>query len=162
MKYTEYFTIAHYLPEEVYRKKKELAKYLRSSHFCKRGLHQLEAEHNFIRYVQELKEYGLHLYSATWTTEENITLEVYVAISLSGVAIFERNLKYNPKGAHQQDFNSGKSAYQRHLYAFFDWLEIENICFSKHVFCVVVRRTESLNPKDKSRVKYKLRMDGRK
>nr|XP_029710298.1 uncharacterized protein LOC109397654 [Aedes albopictus] len=162
MKYTEYFTISHYLPEEVYRKKKELAKYLRSSHFCKRGLHQLEAEHNFIRYVQELKEYGLHLYSATWTTDEGMTLEVYVAISLSGVAIFERNLKYNSKGVQQQEFNSGKSAYQRHLYAFFDWLEIENICFSKHVFCVVVRRTESLNPKDKSRVKYKLRMDGRK
>ncbi|XP_055617175.1 uncharacterized protein LOC129762698 isoform X2 [Toxorhynchites rutilus septentrionalis] len=161
MKYAEYFTISHYLPEEVYRKKKELAKYLRSSHFCKRGLHQLEAEHNFIRYVQELKEYGLHLYSASWTTEENMTLEVYVAISLSGVAIFERNLKFNPKGA-QQEFSNGKNSYQRHLYAFFDWLEIENICFSKHVFCVVVRRTESLNPKDKSRVKYKLRMDGRK
>ncbi|XP_053681539.1 uncharacterized protein LOC128732319 [Sabethes cyaneus] len=161
MKYSEYFTISHYLPEEVYRKKKELAKYLRNSHFCKRGLHQLEAEHNFIRYVQELKEYGLHLYSATWTTEENLTLEVYVAISLSGVAIFERNLKFNPKGA-QQEFINGKNCYQRHLYAFFDWLEIENICFSKHVFCVVVRRTESLNPKDKTRVKYKLRMDGRK
>ncbi|XP_055524142.1 uncharacterized protein LOC129717898 isoform X2 [Wyeomyia smithii] len=161
MKYSEYFTISHYLPEEVYRRKKELAKYLRNSHFCKRGLHQLEAEHNFIRYVQELKEYGLHLYSATWTTEENLTLEVYVAISLSGVAIFERNLKFNPKGA-QQEFSNGKNCYQRHLYAFFDWLEIENICFSKHVFCVVVRRTESLNPKDKTRVKYKLRMDGRK
>ncbi|XP_058829712.1 uncharacterized protein LOC131689005 [Topomyia yanbarensis] len=161
MKYNEYFTISHYLPEEVYRKKKELAKYLRNSHFCKRGLHQMEAEHNFIRYVQELKEYGLHLYSATWTTDENITLEVYVAISLSGVAIFERNLKFNPRGA-QQEFSNGKNCFQRHLYAFFDWLEIENICFSKHVFCVVVRRTESLSPKDKTRVKYKLRMDGRK
>ncbi|EDS42478.1 conserved hypothetical protein [Culex quinquefasciatus] len=161
MKYAEYFSISHYLPEEVYRKKKELAKYLRNSHFCKRGLHQLEAEHNFIRYVQELKEYGLHLYSASWTTEENMTLEVYVAISLSGVAIFERNLKFSPK-CTQQEFSNGKNSYQRHLYAFFDWLEIENICFSKHVFCVVVRRTESLSPKDKSRVKYKLRMDGRK
>lgn len=161
MKYAEYFSISHYLPEEVYRKKKELAKYLRNSHFCKRGLHQLEAEHNFIRYVQELKEYGLHLYSASWTTEENMTLEVYVAISLSGVAIFERNLKLSPK-CTQQEFSNGKNSYQRHLYAFFDWLEIENICFSKHVFCVVVRRTESLSPKDKSRVKYKLRMDGRK
>ncbi|XP_055599161.1 uncharacterized protein LOC129748529 [Uranotaenia lowii] len=169
MKYSEYFTISHYLPEEVYRRKKELAKYLRSSHFCKRGLHQLEAEHNFIRYVQELKEYGLHLYSALWTTDENITLEVYVAISLSGVAIFERNVKFNARGGyyqHQQpevhDYSSGKTCFQRHLYAFFDWLEIENICFSKHVFCVVVRRTESLNPKDKTRIKYKLRMDGRK
>uniref|UniRef100_A0A182KDV7 FERM domain-containing protein n=1 Tax=Anopheles christyi TaxID=43041 RepID=A0A182KDV7_9DIPT len=166
MKYTEYFTISHYLPEEVYRKKRELARYLRNAHFHKRGLHQREAEHNFIRYVQELKEYGLHLYSASWATSEGILLDVYVAISLAGVAIFERNVRYQPRAAaaqEQQECRNGKNSFLRHLYAFFDWLEIENICFSKHAFCVVVRRSETLGPKsDKNLVKYKLRMDGRK
>uniref|UniRef100_A0A182FIW8 Uncharacterized protein n=1 Tax=Anopheles albimanus TaxID=7167 RepID=A0A182FIW8_ANOAL len=166
MKYSEYFTISHYLPEEVYRKKKELARYLRNSHYCKRGLHQREAEHNFIRYVQELKEYGLHLYSASWATGDGLTLDVYVTISLAGVAIFERNLRYQPRTTtdhQQQECRNGKNSFLRHLYAFFDWLEIENICFSKHAFCVVVRRSESLGSKsEKNLVKYKLRMDGRK
>uniref|UniRef100_A0A182PLK2 FERM domain-containing protein n=1 Tax=Anopheles epiroticus TaxID=199890 RepID=A0A182PLK2_9DIPT len=167
MKYSEYFTISHYLPEEVYRKKRELARYLRNAHFHKRGLHQREAEHNFIRYVQELKEYGLHLYSASWTTGEGMMLDVYVAISLAGVAIFERNVRYQPRGGQQdqqqQECRNGKNSFMRHLYVFFDWLEIENICFSKHAFCVVVRRSETLGPKsDKNLVKYKLRMDGRK
>lgn len=66
MKTKEYFTVSHYLPEDVYQKNKEMARYIRNSHLCKRGLHPLEARHNFIRYVQELREYGLHLYSATW------------------------------------------------------------------------------------------------
>ncbi|XP_050099570.1 uncharacterized protein LOC126579900 [Anopheles aquasalis] len=166
MKYSEYFTISHYLPEEVYRKKKELARYLRNSHYCKRGLHQREAEHNFIRYVQELKEYGLHLYSASWATGDGLTLDVYVTISLAGVAIFERNLRYQPRSTtdhQQQECRNGKNSFLRHLYAFFDWLEIENICFSKHAFCVVVRRSESFGSKsEKNLVKYKLRMDGRK
>uniref|UniRef100_A0A182T407 PDZ domain-containing protein n=1 Tax=Anopheles maculatus TaxID=74869 RepID=A0A182T407_9DIPT len=164
MKYTEYFTISHYLPEEVYRKKRELARYLRNAHFHKRGLQQREAEHNFIRYVQELKEYGLHLYSASWTTGEGMTLDVYVAISLAGVAIFERNVRYQPRSnQEQQECRNGKNSFMRHLYALFDWLEIENICFSKHAFCVVVRRNETLGSKgDKNLVKYKLRMDGRK
>ncbi|XP_050073783.1 uncharacterized protein LOC126561562 [Anopheles maculipalpis] len=164
MKYSEYFTISHYLPEEVYRKKRELARYLRNAHFHKRGLQQREAEHNFIRYVQELKEYGLHLYSASWTTGEGMTLDVYVAISLAGVAIFERNVRYQPRAnQEQQECRNGKNSFMRHLYALFDWLEIENICFSKHAFCVVVRRNETLGSKgDKNLVKYKLRMDGRK
>ncbi|KFB41968.1 AGAP013042-PA-like protein [Anopheles sinensis] len=165
MKYSEYFTISHYLPEEVYRKKKELARYLRNAHYHKRGLHQREAEHNFIRHVQELKEYGLHLYSASWATSEGMTLDVYVGISLAGVAIFERNVRYQPRPNQEppDQGRNGKSSFLRHLYAFFDWLEIENICFSKHAFCVVMRRSETLGSKsEKSLVKYKLRMDGRK
>lgn len=86
---------------------------------------------------------------------------MYVAISLGGVAIFERNLKTNVRKSHEEYKNS-KNTYQRHLYAYFDWLEIENICFSKHIFCIVVRKNLSLNVKDKNRVKYKLKMDGRK
>lgn len=69
MKLKDYFTISHYLPEGVYQRNKEMANYLRNSHYCKRGLHSKEAEHQFIRYVQEMKEYGLHLYSAVWVSD---------------------------------------------------------------------------------------------
>lgn len=66
MKVNEYFTISHYLPEGVFQRNSEMAKYLRNSHFCRRGLHSTDAEQQFIRYIQEMKEYGLHLYSAIW------------------------------------------------------------------------------------------------
>lgn len=66
MKYIEYFTISHYLPDGVYQKNKELAKYLRNSHYSKKGLHCREAEYNFIRYLQEMKDYGMHFFSAIW------------------------------------------------------------------------------------------------
>lgn len=66
MKHTDYFTISHYLPEGVYQRNKAMAKYLRNSHYSKKGLHSRESEYNFIRYVQEMKEYGLHLFSAVW------------------------------------------------------------------------------------------------
>lgn len=69
MKVNEYFTISHYLPEGVYQRNKEMAKYLRNSHFSKRGLHPKEAEQQFIRHIQEMKEYGLHLYSAMWVSK---------------------------------------------------------------------------------------------
>lgn len=70
MKVNDYFTISHYLPEGVYQRNKEMAKYLRNSHFCKRGLHSREAEQQFIRFIQEMKEYGLHLYSAVWVCSQ--------------------------------------------------------------------------------------------
>lgn len=66
MKFNEYFTVSYYLPEGVYQRHKEMAKYLRNSHFCKRGIHSKEAEHQFVRYIQQMKEYGAHLYSAVW------------------------------------------------------------------------------------------------
>lgn len=161
MKYMEYFTISHYLPEDVYQKNRELAKYLRNSHYVKRGLHPLEAEHNFIRYVQEMKEFGLHLYSAVWAKDDpSVLLEVFLAISISGICLFERN------GREQNDRQSGtddsKRTFQRRLLAKFEWLEIENLCYSKHMLCVAVRSRESLNAKENSRIKYKLRLDGRK
>lgn len=78
MKFTDYFTISHYLPEGVHQRNKEMAKYLRNAHFCKRGLHQKEAEQNFIKYVQEMKEYGLHLYSAVWVSFAFKYLLVYL------------------------------------------------------------------------------------
>lgn len=66
MKHADYFTISHYLPERANQRNKAIAKYLRSSHYSKKGLHSRESEYNFIRYVQEMKEYGLHLFSAAW------------------------------------------------------------------------------------------------
>lgn len=75
MKMTDYFTISHYLPEGVYQRNKEMAKYLRNSHFSKRGQHARESEQNFVKYVQEMKEYGLHLYSATWV---NATVILFI------------------------------------------------------------------------------------
>lgn len=182
MKSNEYFTISHYLPEGVYQRNKEMAKYLRNSHFCKRGLHAKEAEHQFLQYVQAMKEYGLHLYSATWVNlvrnveqgnsieldffllqnvEHNVTHDVYVAISLNGIAIFERCSRINADKQMECGANS-RNKFQRKCYANFDWLEIDNLCFSKHTLCVVVRKSESLKAKDNNKVKYKFKMDGRK
>ncbi|KAJ6638105.1 Tyrosine-protein phosphatase non-receptor type 13 [Pseudolycoriella hygida] len=161
MKHADYFTISHYLPEGVYQRNMAMGKYLRNSHYSKKGLQSREAEYNFIRYVQEMKEYGLHLFSAVWTADDDLPYDVYVAVSLSGIQIFKRS------STSRQDEPSGnakhsKTEYQRKLYANFEWLEIENLCFSKHILCVVIRRSESLKAKDNNRVKYKLRMDGRK
>lgn len=76
MKINDYFTISHYLPEGVYQRNKEMAVYLRNSHYSKRGLHPKDAEQNFIRYVQEMKEYGLHLYSAIWVKHYKINSKI--------------------------------------------------------------------------------------
>lgn len=93
--------------------------------------------------------------------ENNTTHDVYVAISLNGIAIFERSSRISADKQIECGENS-KTTYQRKLYANFDWLEIENLCFSKHVLCVVVRKSDSLKAKDNNRVKYKFKMDGRK
>ncbi|XP_059612240.1 uncharacterized protein LOC132258783 isoform X2 [Phlebotomus argentipes] len=162
MKYMEYFTLSHYLPEGVYQKNREMAQYLRNSHYHKRGLLPLEAEHNFVRYVQELKEYGLHLYSAVWMVDEHTSLNVFVAISLKGICLFQRSLSPNINNHLEIYAENSKMMYQRKLYAKFEWLEIENLCYSKHILCIVVRSSESLKAKDTNRIKYKLRMDGRK
>lgn len=155
MKSIEYFTSSHYLPEGILQKNKKMVQYLRNSHLNKKGLHSLEAEHCFIRHVQELKEYGLHLYSAVWSRDDNTNFEVYIAISIAGINIFQRNSNCKFTG-------NAKTTFHRRLYEHFEWLEIENLCFSKHVLCVVVRRSESLSVKDKKRVKYKFIMDSRK
>lgn len=57
---------------------------------------------------------------------------------------------------------NSKLSYHRKLYVNFDWLEIENLCYSKHILCIVVRKSESLKAKDNNRIKYKFKMDGRK
>lgn len=184
MKHTDYFTISHYLPEGVYQRNKAMSKYLRNSHYSKKGLHSRESEYNFIRYVQEMKEYGSHLFSAVWvkcsmvycqfdsiqwvrihfqSTDDGLTYDVYVAVSLSGIRIFRRTSTSNARQDHLvANLKSSKIEYQRKLYANFEWLEIENLCFSKHILCVVIRKSESLKAKDNNRVKYKFRMDGRK
>lgn len=176
MKHVDYFTICHYLPEGVTQQRnRELAKYLRNSHYVKRGLHPLEAEHNFIRYVQELKEFGQHLYSAVWSMDDGTEQDVFLAISISGICLFQRNSAEEDAGQRPAHLMPGISlpsdsgyphdsrlAFRRNLYTKFEWLEIENLCYSKHVLCIVVRNRETLVGKDNNRVKYKLRMDGRK
>lgn len=181
MKYVEYFTISHYLPEAVYQRNRELAKYLRNSHYVKRGLHPLEAEHNFIRCVQELKEFGQHLFSAVWLKDDGQQLDAFLAISISGICLFERSSSggggggdgggdtgssggpqaVNPldNGCYPHD---SRLTFRRKLFVKFEWLEIENLCYSKHILCIVVRNRETLTGKDNNRVKYKLRMDARK
>lgn len=162
MKFTDYFTVSHYLPEGVYQRHKEMAKYLRNSHFCKRGLNPKEAEQQFIRYAQQLKEYGSHLCSATWSTNDsNAMCDVYVAISLNGIALLERSSQSN-RDKDNEKFRDRNALYQRKIYANFDWLEIENLCFSKHILYVVVRKSESLKAKANSKTKYKFKMDGKK
>jgi tyrosine-protein phosphatase non-receptor type 13 len=161
MKNMDYFTTSHYLPDGVYQQNKELGKYLRNSHYSKRGLHPKEAELNFIRYVQEMQEYGVHYISGVWLRDDKIELNVYIGIGLNGIKIFERNNGGLPTSRRQ---NSGKSN-KRMLYDEFSWVEIENICFSKQVLCIVVRKSlmrVSLGSKDKSRLKFKLKMDSRK
>lgn len=168
MKYVEYFTICHYLPEGVYQRNRELAKYLRNSHYVKRGLHPLEAEHNFIRYVQELKEFGLHLFSAVWSQDDGKLEDIFLAISISGICLFQRTNCPDAEATKQgTGLDNGyphdsRLTFRRKLFVKFEWLEIENLCYSKHILCIVVRNRESLTGKDNNRVKYKLRMDGRK
>uniref|UniRef100_A0A336LMW2 CSON002930 protein n=1 Tax=Culicoides sonorensis TaxID=179676 RepID=A0A336LMW2_CULSO len=162
MRQIEYFTTTNYIPEITDSKPKDLAKYLRSSHFGKKGLNPVEAEHNFIRYMQALKEYGMHLYSAVWLTDDGLNLDVYVTISLKGIAIFERNVQKTLTRKHNE-FHDSKNAYQRHLYSQFEWFEIENFCYTKHILCVIVHKTEGFQSKQKpQKIKYKLKMEDRK
>lgn len=163
MKYIEYFTISHYLPDGVYQQQKELARYLRNSHYSKRGLNSIEAEHNFISYLQRMKEYGLHYMSAVWTRDDKIDLNVFVGIGLNGIAIFER---YNNDLLNARRNRDVRKSNKRLLYEHFDWMEIENLCFSKQILCIVVRKlninANSNSGKNKDRIKFKLKMDSRK
>lgn len=163
MKYIEYFTISHYLPDGIYQQQKELSRYLRNSHYSKRGLHPREAEHNFIRYLQRMKEYGIHYMSAIWSRDDKIELNVYVGIGLNGITIFERYS--NDFMMHTKRNRDAKKCNKRLLYEQFDWLEIENLCFSKQIFCIVVRKlniNSNHGSKNKDRIKFKLKMDSRK
>ncbi|CRK95274.1 CLUMA_CG008699, isoform A [Clunio marinus] len=161
MKQIEYFTMSHYLPDGVYQQNKELGKYLRNSHFSKRGLHPKEAELNFIRYVQEMREYGIHYISGVWTRDDKIELNVYIGIGLNGIKIFERNVG----GGNVSRNKTTRKCNKRLIYEEFDWLEIENICFSKQILCIVVRKSNlrlNLGSKEKTRLKFKIKMDSRK
>lgn len=104
------------------------------------------------------------------TTDDGRTLDIYAAISLAGIAMFERSSRLTDRSSSSTGGDADGDAphpdarvtFQRKLYAQFDWLEIENLCYSKRALCVVVRRPSSLRAKDSQRIKYKLRMDGRK
>jgi tyrosine-protein phosphatase non-receptor type 13 protein len=164
MKYIEYFTISHYLPDGVYQQQKELARYLRNSHYSKRGLHPTEAEHNFIRYLQRMKEYGIHYMSAVWTRDDKIELNVYIGIGLNGITIFERYINGGDLMMNAKRNRDARKCNKRLLYEQFDWLEIENLCFSKQIFCIVVRKLNinGSSKSNKDRIKFKLKMDSRK
>jgi len=108
-------------------------------------------------------------------SDDNINYNVYIALSLNGIAIFQRNSSLTTeindklqiiKKKYKKVIHNSKMSYQRKLYINFDWLEIENLCYSKHILCIVVRRNESLcsknNNHNKNRIKYKLKMDDRK
>lgn len=153
--------MSHYLPDGVYQQNKELGKYLRNSHFSKRGLHPKEAELSFIRYVQEMREYGIHYISGVWTRDDKIELNVYIGIGLNGIKIYERS----NIGGNVSRSRSSRKCNKRLVYEEFDWLEIENICFSKQILCIVVRKSSlrlNLGSKEKCRMKFKLKMDSRK
>lgn len=118
----------------------------------------------FIFNLSNRKNYDNHFFqSFTQSTDDGLTYDVYVAVSLSGIRVFKRS-STSTRHDQSMDNNSkrSKTDYQRKLYANFEWLEIENLCFSKHILCVVIRKSESLKAKDNNRVKYKFRMDGRK
>lgn len=65
----DYFTVSHYLPEGVYQRRRNVAQLLRDAHVGRRGMHAKDAEQSFVKHVQEMKEYGQHLYSAVWVSE---------------------------------------------------------------------------------------------
>lgn len=68
----DYFTVSHYLPEGVYQRRRNVAQLLRAAHAGRRGTHATDAEQLFVRHVQALKEYGLHLYSAVWVRSMSV------------------------------------------------------------------------------------------
>lgn len=55
-----------------------------------------------------------------------------------------------------------KKLNKRTPYLHFDWININNLCYSKHVFFVVVCKMIDSKVKDNSRTKYKFKMSGRK
>ena len=128
---------------------------MRNSHYSKRKLHPKVAEQNYIRYVvQEMQDFGLHLISGTWSRDDKIELSVSIGISLNGIKIFERSVEGKN---NQRSRKCGK----RLLYEAFDWVEIENIYFSKQILCIVVRKSWRMNL-NQPRLKFKFKMDSRK
>ncbi|XP_055377864.1 uncharacterized protein LOC129609770 [Condylostylus longicornis] len=167
MEFLDYFKVSHYLPEDVYCRNKEIAKHLRNSHYCRKGMDHKEAEYNFVKYVQEMKEYGFHLYSANWVLSETTFIKIYLGISLGGITFFERNCdQMTTYPAEKLIINQNSNNMIRNAYKIllkhFEWLEIENLCFSKHILCIVVRKLESLKAKDNNKIKFKLKMDDKK
>lgn len=97
MRRSEYFTISHYLPEGVYQRNREMKRYLRNSHFSKRGMHSRDAEQTFIRYVQGMREYGQHLYSAIWVHDQfHIFIFIYGLMKILHVCSFLYFYPSNP------------------------------------------------------------------
>lgn len=80
--------------------------------------------------------------------------DVYVGISMKGISISKRSLSPISEGANVRTLKRYKP------YLHFDWVKIDNLCYSKHIFCVVASNSDA--GKNKNKVKYRFKMSGRK
>lgn len=74
--------------------------------------------------------------------------DVYIGISMKGIYVSKRS-QLNIEEGHRRAF---------HLY--FNWIEIDNLCYSKHIFSVTISKANS--EKNKKQLKYRFKMSGKK
>lgn len=165
MESKQYFTTSYYLPimesKELYlQKSKEFSKYLRNAHFCRRGLHPQDAEYQFIQYVQRMEEYGRHLYSAILDTK--IQQNVYIGISIKGISILNRPMQKINVNEKTEQYTSTASNLRK-SYLNFNWIDIENLSYSKYIFSIIVKQQPNEEmAKEDNRNKYRFKMCGKK
>lgn len=164
METKEYFTISYYLPmmdKGLYlQKNKEFSKYLRNAHFRRRGLHPTDAEYQFIQYVQRMKEYGTHLYSAILDTK--VQQNVYIGISMKGISILNRPTpKLNVDDASKTEQYKSTLSNHRKSYLNFKWIDIENLSYSKQIFSIIIKEQSEMVKQGK-RSKYIFKMCDKK
>lgn len=156
----------YYLPDISYRlsplNNKEFSKHLRNAHFCRRGLHPQDARFQFIQYVQRMEEYGKHLYSAILDTK--IKQNVYIAISMKGISILNRPTpKIYVGDTYKSEQYDSISSHLRKAYLNFNWIDIEKLSYSKHIFSIIVKQQfNDKMVKGCNRNKYRFKMCGKK
>lgn len=163
MESKEYFATSYYLPDSglYLQKNKEFSNYLRNAHFCRRGLPRQDAEYQFIQYVQSMEEYGMHLYSAV--LDSKVKQNVYIGISMKGMSILNRPTpKINVDTYKTENYNP-TSSNLRKSYLNLNWIDIENLSYSKHIFSIIVKQqTNEEVIKKGNRNKYRFKMWGKK